>query len=78
MSEPIVLTPNEIAEKYIVDCEWSIISLKRKDNALLMTQSGEETFIANCAMWFFKNREDFVKLVNLMNQMQDHQDNLNK
>jgi len=71
MSNPVEMTPTQIVEKYVVDAEWSILSLKRKENQLLMTQSGNDIFISNCAMWFYKNREDFVKLVTLMTTMED-------
>ena len=71
MSTPIEMTPAQIVEKYVVDAEWCILSLKRAENQLLMTQSGEEIFIANCAMWFYKNNEDFLKLTNLMKSIED-------
>jgi hypothetical protein len=71
MSNTVEMTPAQIVEKYVVDAEWSILSLKRNENHLQMTQSGEDVFIANCAMWFYRNREDFVHLVTLMTTMED-------
>lgn len=71
MSTPIEMTPAQIVEKYVVDAEWSILSLKRGENQLLMTQSSEDIFISNCALWFYLNREDFVTMVHKMTAMED-------